>query len=101
MTPRLMLTALIYAFLTLLVAFAVVMGGYLLAIAVQDSQLATVLRIIGVTCLLLLAIDGVLLLFVLALRALAAEARRERLRSRTSQPAGAAQLPENNTGAGD
>jgi hypothetical protein len=77
-TPRSTLIALLYAFFTLLVAFAVIMGGYLLATAVQDMPLALVLRIIGIGCLLLLAVDGVLLLLVLAVNAVAGDERRER-----------------------
>jgi hypothetical protein len=77
-TPRSTLIALVYAFFTLLVAFAVIMGGYLVATAVQDVQLALVLRIIGISCLLLLAIDGVLLVLALAVNAVASEERRDR-----------------------
>jgi hypothetical protein len=70
-TPRSLLIALLYAFFTLLTAFAVVMGGYLLATAVQDAPLAQVLRIVGIVCLLLLAIDALLLLLALSVNAVA------------------------------
>lgn len=85
-TPRSLLIALLYAFFTLLTAFAVVMGGYLLATAVQDAPLARVLRIVGIVCLLLLAVDAVMLLLTLSINAIAAVDQRES-RSRTEHPA--------------
>jgi hypothetical protein len=76
MTPRSLLIGLLYAFFTLLTALAVVMAGYLLASAVQDAPLAQVLRIVGIVCLILLAIDSLLLLLALAVKAVSAEERR-------------------------
>jgi uncharacterized protein YqgC (DUF456 family) len=75
---RPLLVGLIYAFFTLLAAFAVVMGGYLLAAAVEDSPLAMVLRIIGIVCLFLLAINAVLLLLATAMAALTWDERARR-----------------------
>ena len=84
-TPRSLLVPLLYAFFTLLTAFAVVMGGYLLATAVQDGPLAQVLRIVGIVCLFLLSINGVLLVLALAMNAVATEERREPPLRRTDE----------------
>jgi hypothetical protein len=81
-TSRSLLISLLYAFFTLLTTFAVVMGAYLLAAAVQDAPLARVLRIVGIVCLILLTIDAVLLLLTLSLNALAIAERREQLSGR-------------------
>ncbi len=74
MLHRPLLVGLIYAFFTLLVALAVVMGGYLLAEALQDSPLATVLRIIGLTCLFLLVVVALLMVLVVAMALVMQEA---------------------------
>jgi hypothetical protein len=77
LTPRSLLVPLLYAFFTLLTSFAVVMGAYLLAAAVQDVLLAKVLRIVGIGCLILLVIDALLLLLALAIHTLDAVDRRQ------------------------
>ncbi|MBW3597999.1 MAG: hypothetical protein KY475_12070 [Planctomycetes bacterium] len=91
MQYRSLLVGLIYAYFTLLVAWGVMMGGYLLAVALQDSPLAQVLRIIGIACLVLLAINGVLLLLAVAMTVLAWEERARRRPPATPDPA---QSPE-------
>jgi hypothetical protein len=80
-TRRTLLVVLLYAFFTLLVAMAVTMGGYLLATAVQDSQLAPALRIIGVGCLLLLGVNALLLLLAVATSVLVMEEERAAARN--------------------
>lgn len=54
----------------LIVAFAVVMGGWGLAQGLGDPAGATALRWIAVTCIMLLVADGLLLLIALGLNAI-------------------------------
>ena len=70
MIPRQILTVLVFALPVLVVAFGVLMGGFLLAQAVQDSPGAEVLRWIAIGVLLLMVTDIVLLVGVLGIHAL-------------------------------
>jgi hypothetical protein len=74
--PRRILTVLVLALPVLLVAFAVVMGGWGLAQGMGDPAGATALRWIGIACLMLLIMDGVLLLMALGLNAIEASGGR-------------------------
>ena len=69
MLRRLLLT-LVFSFFVLLVAFAVLMGGYALAAATSDSMGATALWWIAMGCLMLIATDVLLLVGVLGIAAL-------------------------------
>jgi hypothetical protein len=71
--PRTVLSILVYALPLLAVTFAVLMGGFALALATQDATGAVVLRWIAMSILILLVSDMVLLLGVLGLRALGEE----------------------------
>ena len=75
MVPRRILVVLVLALPVLVVAFAVVMGGWGLAQGMGDPAGATALRWIGMACLMLLVMDGVLLLTALGLNAI--DERRE------------------------
>ncbi|MFN0020158.1 MAG: hypothetical protein ACKVP0_18005 [Pirellulaceae bacterium] len=77
MVPRRILTVLVLGLPVLLVAFAVVMGGWGLAQGMGDPAGATALRWIGVACLMLLVIDVVLLVMALGLNAIEASGGRE------------------------
>ncbi len=70
MIPRPVLTVLVYAFFLLTVAFGVLAGGYALASATQDTLGAAVIRYVAMGCLMLLAVDVVLLLGALGVDAL-------------------------------
>jgi hypothetical protein len=54
----------------LVVAFAVVMGGYALALATGDAPLAPGLWWVAMSCLMLICIDVILLVGVLGARSL-------------------------------
>jgi hypothetical protein len=75
LVPKRILTVLVLALPVLVVAFAVVMGGWGLAQGMGDPAGATALRWIAVTCLMLLVIDVLLLLMALGVNAI--EERRE------------------------
>lgn len=75
MVPRRILVVLVLALPVLVVAFAVVMGGGGLAQGMGDPAGATALRWIGMACLMLLVMDGLLLLLALGLNAI--DERRE------------------------
>ena len=77
MVPRRILTVLVLALPVLLVAFVVVMGGWGLAQGMGEPAGATALRWIGIACLMLLVVDGVLLLMALGLNAIEASGGRE------------------------
>jgi hypothetical protein len=75
LVPRRILIVLVLTLPVLVVAFAVVMGGWGLALGMGDPGGAMALRWIAMTCLLLLVMDGVLLLMALGLNAI--DERRE------------------------
>lgn len=68
--PRQILTVLVFALPVLVVAFGVLMGGFLLAQAMEDSPGAEVLRWIAIGVLLVMVTDIVLLVGVLGIKAL-------------------------------
>jgi len=68
--PRRILTILVFALPVLVVAFGVLMGGFVLAQAVEDAPGAKVLRWIAIGILMLTIADVVLLVGVLGVRAL-------------------------------
>lgn len=61
MIPRLAFQILVGALVLLIVAFAVLMGGYALAQATGDATAAAVLWWVAIGCLLLTAVDLILL----------------------------------------
>ena len=69
MLRRLLLT-LVFSLFVLLVAFAVLVGGYALTAATEDSPGAAVLWRIAMGCLMLIATDVLLLVGVLGVSAL-------------------------------
>ena len=73
MISRRLLAIFVLGLPVLLVIFAVVMGGYLLAQQTEDAVAGSVLRWVGVACLMLLVIDVVLLVAALGIRALEQE----------------------------
>jgi hypothetical protein len=77
LVPKRILTVLVLALPVLVVAFAVVMGGWGLALGMGDLAGATALRWIAVACLMLLVMDGLLLLMALGLNAIEASGGRE------------------------
>lgn len=68
--PRRILTVLVFALPVLVVAFGVLMGGAVLAQALEDSPAAKVLRWIAISTLMLTIADVVLLVGVLGIKAL-------------------------------
>ena len=66
---RRLLLVLVFAQFVLLVAFAVVVGGYALARATGDGPGATVLWWSAMTCLILIGIDVLLLVGILGVNA--------------------------------
>lgn len=72
MVSKRTLTVLVLALPVLVVAFAVVMGGWGLSQGMGDPAGATALRWVAIACLMLLVMDGVLLLMVLGLNAIEA-----------------------------
>ena len=70
MISRQTLLILLYALALLVVASTVVLGGSLLLGATSDAAAATVMRWIGATCLMLLAVDVILLVAALGINAL-------------------------------
>ena len=70
MIPRQILTVLVFALPVLVVAFGVLMGGFLLAQAMQDPVGAGGLRWIAIGVLLLMVTDIVLLVGALGINAL-------------------------------
>lgn len=70
MVPRPVLTVLVYALPILVVAYGVLMGGSVLAGAVQDAAAALALRWIAAGALVLLVIDLVLLIGALGVNSL-------------------------------
>ena len=77
MIPRWSLKTLVFALPVLVVMFAVVLGASQLAGAMGDSGGARLLQWWAVAALVLLAIDAVLLLALLGVRAVEAEERRD------------------------
>jgi len=77
LVPKRILIVLVLALPVLVVAFAVVMGGWGLALGMGDPGGATALRWIAIACLILLVIDGLLLLMALGLNAIEASGGRE------------------------
>jgi hypothetical protein len=75
---RRILTVLVFAQFVLLVAFAVLVGGYALAAATSDSPGATVLWWVAMGCLMLIVADALLLVGVLGISALTGLESRER-----------------------
>ncbi|MHB8968973.1 MAG: hypothetical protein ACYC3X_02730 [Pirellulaceae bacterium] len=69
MLRRALLT-LVFAQFILLVAFAVLVGGYALAAATSDTSGASVLWWTAMSCLMLIAVDVLLLVGVLGISAL-------------------------------
>jgi hypothetical protein len=67
---RTILIVLLFAFLFLVVAFGVLMGGAVLAGAMDDPTGARVLMWIANSCLILIVIDAVLLVGALAIHVL-------------------------------
>ncbi len=77
--PRPLLVTLVFALPLLVVAFAVVMGGYALAQATGDAGGAGVLWWVAMGCLLLTCVDLILLIGVLGARSLGSpDERRDR-----------------------
>jgi len=74
---RRLLLVLVFAQFVLLVAFAVLVGGYALAAATSDSPGAMVLWWVAMTCLMLIIVDVLLLVGVLGISALVAAERRD------------------------
>ena len=74
---RRLLLILVFAQFVLLVAFVVLVGGYALANATSDAQGAVVLWWIALGCLILIAMDVLLLVGVLGISALVSTDRRE------------------------
>ena len=74
--PRRILTILVFALPVLVVAFGVLMGGSILAQAVEDAPVAKVLRSIAIGIMMLTITDVVLLVGVLGIRALGDEDNR-------------------------
>ena len=83
--PKLLLKSLVIAQPILLVAFTVVIGGYALAANAEDWT-ASFLWYLAMTILALLAVDTVLLVGVLGLRALEEEEARSEKPSHSAQP---------------
>jgi hypothetical protein len=79
---RSLLTTLLFVLVFLIVAFAVLMGGFALADAMEDSAGATVLMWVARACLMLIVVNVVLLVGVLAVHALI----REQQDRRDSEP---------------
>jgi heme/copper-type cytochrome/quinol oxidase subunit 2 len=77
MLRRALLT-LVFAQFILLVAFAVLVGGYALAAATSDTSGASVLWWTAMSCLMLIAIDVLLLVGVLGISALVISETRDR-----------------------
>ena len=77
MVPKRILVVLVLALPVLIVAFAVVMGGWGLAQGMGDPGGATALRWIAIACLMLLVIDGLLLMMALGLNAIEASGGRQ------------------------
>ncbi|HZN34287.1 MAG TPA: hypothetical protein VFB80_10725 [Pirellulaceae bacterium] len=77
MIPRWSLKTLVFALPVLVVAFGVLMGASQLAAALEDAGGARLLLRLAIAGLILLAIDAVLLLAVLGLRAIDADERGE------------------------
>ena len=67
---RSLLTTLLFALFFLIVAFGVLMGGFALAHAMQDTIGATVLMWIARACLMLIVVDVILLVSVLGIHVL-------------------------------
>ncbi|MBC7854525.1 MAG: hypothetical protein IAF94_13915 [Pirellulaceae bacterium] len=76
MVPRRILVVLVLALPVLVVAFAVVMGGWGLAQGMEDPGGAAALRWIAMACLMLLIIDVLLLMMALGLNAIEASGGR-------------------------
>jgi hypothetical protein len=74
--PRRILTILVFALPVLVVAFGVLMGGSILAQAVEDAPVAKVLRSIAIGIMMLTITDVVLLVGVLGIKALGDEDNR-------------------------
>ena len=70
MIPRRILTVLVFSLPVLVVAFGVLMGGFVLAQATEDAAGAKVLRWVAVSALMLTIADVVLLVGVLGIKAL-------------------------------
>ncbi len=70
------LLILVFTQFVLLVAFAVLVGGYALATATSDATGAAVLWWIAMACLMLIATDVLLLVGVLGIAALVSGERR-------------------------
>jgi hypothetical protein len=75
---RRVLLILVIAQFVLLVAFAVLVGGYALAAATSDTVGATVLGWTAMGCLMLIVADVLLLVGVLGVSALASSESRDR-----------------------
>ena len=75
---RRVLLVLVFAQFVLLVAFAVLVGGYALAAATSDTPGATVLWWIAMGCLMLIVADVLLLVGVLGISALVSSESRDR-----------------------
>jgi len=70
MIPRRILTVLVFSLPVLVVAFGVLMGGFILAQATEDAAGAKVLRWVAVSALMLTIADVVLLVGALGINAL-------------------------------
>lgn len=75
---RRVLLVLVFAQFVLLVAFAVLVGGYALAAATNDTPGATVLWWTAMGCLMLIVADVLLLVGVLGVSALVSSESRDR-----------------------
>ncbi len=67
MVPQRFVTFLVIALPLLIVAFAVLMGGYAVATAAKDASGATALWWVAMACVMLLVMDVLLLLITLGL----------------------------------
>lgn len=75
---RRLLLVLVFSKFVLLVAFAVLVGGYALATATSDGPGAAVLWWLAMACLMLIVVDVVMLVGVLGVSALVAADRPNR-----------------------
>ena len=73
MIPKKLLTILVYSLPVLIVVFAVLAGGYLLSGSTGDTGGSKILLRLGWVCGGLIAVDALLLLIALGVRALESE----------------------------
>lgn len=77
MTPKRLLTILVFALPLLVVAFAILMGSHALFVVSGDTAAATATRWVGGALAMLLIMDLILLVAVIGVRQLSEEARED------------------------